>query len=86
MGQQLFILARDVKEFRVKYQSSLLFSLNDQGFSTIINKPVETYQELDCKYVQLPVANTTVEMLHALVQEILKLVDKIKATITTGAQ
>lgn len=47
---QLFILARNVNEFREKYEEEVLKLVKDQGFDKDLNKPLETYQGDDCAY------------------------------------
>lgn len=46
----LFILARDVEEFRLKYKDSVLQLVKDMGFKYFFNKPIETYQSEECNY------------------------------------
>ncbi|XP_070579988.1 uncharacterized protein [Ptychodera flava] len=46
----LFVLARDVEEFRQEYQDEVLLWLNENGFTRPLNKPVESYQRSDCVY------------------------------------
>jgi lipocalin len=50
LGTSLFILARNVSDFRSTYQQQLLADLKEQGFATPFNKPLETYQGPDCAY------------------------------------
>ena len=47
----LFLLARDPAEFREKYEEDLLIWLDENGWNTDNNKPVETYQGEDCTYL-----------------------------------
>ncbi len=46
----LFILARDVDEFRLKYKDEVLQLVKDMGFSYFFNKPIETYHSAECAY------------------------------------
>lgn len=50
----LFILARNVQQFRAKYQSTVLRIAEEQGFTQAYNKPLETYQGADCVYAPVP--------------------------------
>ena len=46
-GLQIYILARDVKEFREMYQSAVLSDLANHGFNNIINKvKISTLSEI----------------------------------------
>lgn len=40
----LFVLARDVDEFRSKYEEKVLDRVADLGFTSFFNKPLETFQ------------------------------------------
>jgi len=46
----LFVLARDVETFRRDYQQEVLQFLNDEGFTSVLNKPVETLHTPQCQY------------------------------------
>lgn len=50
----LYIIARDVEEFRSKYKMEVLRLADDQGFNKPHNCPLETYQSADCKYAPVP--------------------------------
>lgn len=54
----LFILARDVEQFRTQYQDQVLALVRRKGFTSSSNQPLETYQGTDCLYP--PVANGTI--------------------------
>jgi len=45
----LFVLARDPKTFKVKYEKDVLATLQTLGF-TGLKKPIATYQDSDCVY------------------------------------
>ena len=45
-----WILARDVKVFREKYEKECLDYLKSNGYTFLWNKPRKTYQEKDCIY------------------------------------
>ncbi|KAK3082749.1 hypothetical protein FSP39_004244 [Pinctada imbricata] len=46
----LFVLARDVQVFRQTYEEEVLQYLKQNGFTTVVNRPVKTYHEQDCQY------------------------------------
>lgn len=46
----LYILARDVEEFRNQYEDEVLALVKEQGFIYFYNKPLETYQGDNCLY------------------------------------
>lgn len=48
----LFVLARNVTEFKQNYETEVLSKLKSQGFTKVYNKPREIYQEADCVYVE----------------------------------
>jgi len=48
----LFVLARDVAEFKTKYDAEVTAKLKEQGFTKFYNRPTETYQGSDCQYIQ----------------------------------
>lgn len=50
----LYILARNVQQFRAKYQSTVLRIAEEQGFTQPYNMPLETYQGPDCVYTPPP--------------------------------
>jgi lipocalin len=52
----LFILARNVTQFRSQYQNEVLKIAKKQGFNKSYNSPLPTYQEPDCQYA--PQSNT----------------------------
>lgn len=47
----LFVLARNVTEFKLTYETEVLAELESQGFTKFYNKPIEIYQGTDCVYV-----------------------------------
>ena len=47
----LFVLARDVAEFKQNYEEEVLTKLKEQGFTKFYNKPIESYQGKDCMYL-----------------------------------
>ena len=49
----LFILARNVAEFKLKHESKVLQLVKDLGFTSLYNSPIETYQGSDCLYNSL---------------------------------
>ena len=49
----LFVLARNVTEFKQNYDKEVLTKLKEQGFTRFYNKPKKTYQGPDCNYVRL---------------------------------
>lgn len=50
----LFILARDVEQFRSTYQTTVLDLAKSQGFSSVFNRPLETFQSSICQYAPVP--------------------------------
>ena len=46
----LFILGRNVSEFRSQYQATALAVAQEKGFDKWWNEPLETYQGSDCTY------------------------------------
>jgi lipocalin len=46
----LFVLVRDVEEFRALYEDDVLAWLASNGFDNARNRPIETYHEADCIY------------------------------------
>ena len=50
-GLSLFVLARNVTEFKQSYELEVLTQLKRRGFTKFFNKPRETYQGTDCMYV-----------------------------------
>jgi len=46
----LFVIARDVNEFKENYDTQVLAKLKQQGFTKFFDKPIETYQGEDCVY------------------------------------
>jgi len=46
----LFVLARNVTEFKQKYDEGVTTMLKQLGFTKLYNKPTETYQGADCLY------------------------------------
>jgi len=46
----MWVLARDPKTFKEKYDKEVLDFLKDNGFDWFWNKPRETYQGEDCFY------------------------------------
>ena len=47
----LFVLARDVVEFKQNYDAEVLTKLKEQGFTRFYDKPIDIYQGKDCMYV-----------------------------------
>ena len=47
----LFVLVRNVSEFKQSYEEEVLAKLKEQGFTHIYNEPREIYQGSDCMYV-----------------------------------
>lgn len=50
----LFVLARNVNEFKTRFESSVLNFLTKNGFDKLYNKPEPTVQVKTCKYVDPP--------------------------------
>lgn len=50
----LFILARDVEQFRTEYKDEVLDLVTKLGFTRTYNRPLETYQGEACKYADFP--------------------------------
>lgn len=50
----LFVLARDPKDFRARFEADLLQWLKSNGFDKFYNKPIETVQTSDCLYAKSP--------------------------------
>ena len=46
----LFVLARNVTEFKENYDAQVLAKLKEQGFTKFFDKPKVTYQGNDCVY------------------------------------
>lgn len=46
----LFVLARNVTEFKENYDAQVLAKLREQGFTKFFDKPKEIYQGTDCVY------------------------------------
>ena len=49
----LFVIVRDVAEFKRSYEEEVLTILKEQGFTHFHNKPRETYQGSDCEYTDV---------------------------------
>ena len=49
-GTTVYILARNVTDFKLKYEANLLAELSNEGFNSTFNTPLPTYQGSDCKY------------------------------------
>ena len=49
----LFVLARNVVEFKMKYDDEVTAKLKEQGFTKFYNRPTETYQGSDCMYIEV---------------------------------
>ena len=47
----LFVLARNVTEFKQNYDKEVLAKLKEQGFTWFFNRPIKTYQGQDCCYI-----------------------------------
>lgn len=50
----LFILARDVEDFKQNHQATVLQLVEDKGFNNFFNKPIATYQSSQCNYPPVP--------------------------------
>ena len=48
----LFVLARNVTEFKLQYDDEVTAKLKEQGFTKFYNRPTETYQGSDCMYIE----------------------------------
>ena len=48
----LFVLARNVTEFKLNYEAEVLSKLESQGFTKFYNRPRDIYQGDDCVYIQ----------------------------------
>ena len=46
----LFVLARNVTEFKMNYDNRVREKLKKQGFVKFYNRPTEVYQGSDCVY------------------------------------
>ena len=46
----LFVLARNVTDFKMTYEEQVLTKLKEQGFTKFYDKPKEIYQGNDCDY------------------------------------
>ena len=46
----LFVLARNVTEFKQKYDAEVLAKVKQQGFTKFYDKPTDIYQGKDCMY------------------------------------
>ena len=46
----MFVLVRDVAEFREEFQEEALEFLYANGFDSPVNNPIECYHEDDCQY------------------------------------
>ena len=55
----LFVLARDVKTFKSKYETEVLEILKKEGFSGALTSPQETYQGDKCVYESSSVKSTS---------------------------
>ena len=51
-GDNLFVLARNVTEFKLSYDTEVLSKLESQGFTEYYNRPRDIYQGTDCVYIQ----------------------------------
>ena len=49
----LFVIVRDIAEFKRSYEEEVLAKLKELGFTRFHNKPIEIYQESDCEYIQV---------------------------------
>ena len=47
----LFVLARNITEFKQNYDGEVLAKLKEQGFTRFYNKPTDSYQGKDCMYI-----------------------------------
>ncbi|XP_033630533.1 apolipoprotein D-like [Asterias rubens] len=50
----LFVLARNPKDFRSRFEADILQWLKSNGFDKFYNKPIETVQTSDCLYAKPP--------------------------------
>jgi len=50
----LFVLARNVTEFKMIYDDGVRAKLREQGFMKFYNRPTEIYQGSDCVYPAEP--------------------------------
>jgi len=50
----LFVLARNVTQFRENYEATVLDKLKQQGFTKFYNEPTKLYQGDDCQYINPP--------------------------------
>jgi len=48
----LFVLARNVTEFKQKYDKEVVAKLEEEGFTRFYNKPTETFQGKECLYTE----------------------------------
>ena len=46
----LFVLARNVTEFKQKYDAEVLAKVKQQGFTKFYDQPTDIYQGKDCMY------------------------------------
>ena len=49
----LFVLARNVTEFKLNYDAEVLSKLESQGFTKFYNRPRDIYQGDDCVYIEI---------------------------------
>ena len=49
----LFVIVRDIAEFKRSYEEEVLTKLKEQGFTRSHNKPREVYQGPDCEYLDV---------------------------------
>ena len=52
-GLALYVIVRDVDEFKAEFEDDVLQTLDDIGFNRRLNSPIETYQGDDCAYPDL---------------------------------
>merc|ERR1712146_232564 len=50
----LYVLARDVSQFRDTQQSEVLDWLKSNGWDGLLNRPVQTFQGPECDYLPVP--------------------------------
>jgi len=65
----LFVLARDVKEFKTKYDADVLEYLKSNGWNHFYNSPRATYHGDDCKYLPSSATAAVTTVVRAAVSE-----------------
>ena len=46
----LFVLARDPEDFNARFKDEVLQYLDNDGFTKVLNRPVETVHNSECRY------------------------------------